>query len=122
MDMTASEIECAYRQSKKKAEQIGILADRNCCTKDEIIKVLIDTGKYTKRGNFLYPVEHAERNSNDKKKSNAEKKTSAKEPTTVDVKTAIEVIANEIKRHRETIENSNKRLEDLQTILTEMFQ
>ena len=46
MDMTASEIECAYRQSKKKAEQIGILADRNCCTKDEIIKVLIDTGKY----------------------------------------------------------------------------
>ena len=42
MDMTSGEIERAYSQAKKKSEQIGILADRNCCTKDEIIKVLID--------------------------------------------------------------------------------
>ena len=116
MDMTVSEIECAYRQAKKKAEQIGILADKNCCTKDEIMNILIDTGKYKKRGNFLYSVEYTE------KKTSAEKKMSTKEQATIDVKTAIEVIANEIKRHRATIAESNKQLEDLQAILTGMFQ
>lgn len=122
MDMTVSEIECAYRQAKKKAEQIGILADRNCCTKDEIMNILIDIGKYKKRGNFLYSVEYTEKKDSTEKKTSAEKKMSTKEQATIDVKTAIEVIANEIKRHRATIAESNKQLEDLQAILTGMFQ
>lgn len=120
MDMTVSEIECAYRQSKKKAEQIGILADRNCCTKDEIMNILIDTGKYKKRGKFLYPVE-AKPPTPKKLKESAENAAETK-AVTIDIKTAIEVIANEIKRHRATIAESNKQLEDLQAILTEMFQ
>lgn len=56
MQMTAVEIECAYRQAKNKSEQIKILADRNLCTVEDIQAVLIGTGKYAKRGKGLYPA------------------------------------------------------------------
>lgn len=119
MDMTVSEIECAYRQSKKKAEQIGILADRNCCTKDEIIKVLIDTGKYKKRGKFLYPVE-TKPPTPKKPKESVENVTETK-AATIDIKTAIEVIASEVKAKREAISNANKDLKELQIMIAEIF-
>lgn len=59
MQMTVSEIECEYRQAKKKDEQLKILADENGTTVEEIKKILVETGKYTDRGKGgLYPVEH----------------------------------------------------------------
>ena len=44
MWMTPGEICREYRQAKKKAAQIGILADLNSCSKDEIREVLQRNG------------------------------------------------------------------------------
>lgn len=120
MAMTIAEIECSYRQAKKKSEQIKILADLNACSQEKIMLALISTGKYKKRGKFLYPVE-TKPPTPKKLKESAENVIETK-AVTIDIKTAIEVIANEIKRHRATIAESNKQLEDLQAILTGMFQ
>ncbi len=38
----------AYRTAKNKGEQIGILADRNCCTKKEISEFLKSHGQDVK--------------------------------------------------------------------------
>lgn len=43
--MTPNEICRNYRYAKDKKEQIKILADLNCTSKDEIIKVLVDCGE-----------------------------------------------------------------------------
>ena len=43
--MTPDEICRDYRQAKDKKGQIKILADLNCTTKEEIIKVLMDCGE-----------------------------------------------------------------------------
>lgn len=43
--MSVEEICREYRLAKNKKEQIGILADLNCTTKEEIIKVLVDCGE-----------------------------------------------------------------------------
>lgn len=43
--MTPTEICREYRMAKDKKEQIKILADENCTTKEEIIKVLVDCGE-----------------------------------------------------------------------------
>lgn len=45
MNMSVDEICRNYRQAKDKKEQIKILADLNCTSKDEIIKVLVDCGE-----------------------------------------------------------------------------
>ena len=43
--MTPTEICREYRLAKDKKEQIKILADENCTTQEEIIKVLLDCGE-----------------------------------------------------------------------------
>lgn len=40
MEMTVNEIKRIYNESKHKKRQIGILADLNCCSKEEIEKIL----------------------------------------------------------------------------------
>lgn len=50
MNMSVDEICRNYRQAKDKKEQINILADLNCTSKEEIIKVLVDCGE-------MYPPE-----------------------------------------------------------------
>lgn len=45
MTMTVEEICRNYREAKNKREQIKILADLNCTTKEEILKVLLDCGE-----------------------------------------------------------------------------
>lgn len=45
MTMTANEICMEYRLAKNKSEQIKILADENCTSREEIIKVLQDCGE-----------------------------------------------------------------------------
>lgn len=46
MDMSNDEIVMCYRQAKHKGEQIKILADRNVCSIEDILKVLVDHGGY----------------------------------------------------------------------------
>jgi hypothetical protein len=46
MDMKPDEIVMCYRQAKHKGEQIKILADRNVCSIEDILKVLVDHGGY----------------------------------------------------------------------------
>lgn len=45
MYMTPGEICREYNQAKNKREQIVILADQNCCNKEEIMKILIMNGE-----------------------------------------------------------------------------
>lgn len=49
MDMSNDEIIMCYRQAKNKGEQIKILADRNVCNIEEIIKVLVEHGGYERQ-------------------------------------------------------------------------
>lgn len=44
MVMSKDEIVVRYRQAKEPAKQIGILADLNCCTKEEIAEILREAG------------------------------------------------------------------------------
>ncbi len=44
MVMSKDEIVVRYRQAKEPAKQIGILADLNACTKEEIAEVLREAG------------------------------------------------------------------------------
>ena len=44
MQMTENEIVKSYKQSTKKVQQIGILADLNLCTKKEIRAILEKNG------------------------------------------------------------------------------
>lgn len=40
MQMSVREIKRSYDEAKHKQQQIGILADLNCCTKEEIVKII----------------------------------------------------------------------------------
>lgn len=44
MIMTPAEIAREYRSAKRPQNQIQILADENCCTRNEIKKILIEQG------------------------------------------------------------------------------
>lgn len=44
MYMTPGEICKEYNLAKDKKMQIGILADENCCEKEDIIKILLENG------------------------------------------------------------------------------
>lgn len=54
MYMTDSEIYRDYRQARHKSRQIGILADLNGCSKEEIEAVI---AKYEKQNEVTAPVE-----------------------------------------------------------------
>lgn len=57
MNMTEEEIRRNYRLSKAKKKQIGILADLNCCSKDEIRNILgIRQEQRGKRGGKTEPL------------------------------------------------------------------
>jgi len=45
MNMTPAEIVADYRQSKTPMKQIGILADLNVCTRQEIVDILREAGE-----------------------------------------------------------------------------
>ena len=40
MQMTVGEIQRNYSQAKNKSQQIGILADLNCCSREDIEKIV----------------------------------------------------------------------------------
>lgn len=63
MEMSNEEIVRRYRQAKNKRQQVNILAQLNCCSKDEIIKVLKQEGITDKQ------LPRAERSDKGKKKS-----------------------------------------------------
>lgn len=44
--MDKVEIVSSYRQAKQKAKQIGILAELNACSKDEIKEILMEAGEF----------------------------------------------------------------------------
>ena len=52
MIMTKDEILKDYRLAKNQTKQIGVLADLNCCTKREIVNLLLEAGEHVP-GNFL---------------------------------------------------------------------
>lgn len=52
MDMTNEEIVRDYRAAKNRTKQIGILADRNGCSKRGIVDILLEAGEEIP-GNFL---------------------------------------------------------------------
>lgn len=52
MIMTKDEIIKDYRAAKAPQNQIGVLADLNCCTKREIVNLLLEAGEHVP-GNFL---------------------------------------------------------------------
>lgn len=63
MEMSNEEIVRRYRQAKNKRQQVNILAQLNCCKKDEIIEVLKQEGITDKQ------LPRAERSDKGKKKS-----------------------------------------------------
>ena len=63
MEMSNEEIVRRYRQAKNKRSQVNILAQLNCCSKDEIIEVLKQEGITDKQ------LPRAERSDKGKKKS-----------------------------------------------------
>lgn len=44
MEMTANEIVRSYKEAKDKKKQVGILAQLNLCTPEDIKKILIEGG------------------------------------------------------------------------------
>lgn len=46
MEMTPDEIVVNYRQAKHKGQQLRILADMNCCTVDDIVRILCEKGGF----------------------------------------------------------------------------
>lgn len=84
--MNANEIHRNYLEAKNKKEQIKILADLNCTTKEEIIKVLVDCGE-----KIEFP------------------KAKPKKPTKPDIP---EVVFNAITDRMEMLEISMKALEE----------
>lgn len=63
MEMTNEEIVRRYRQAKNKRQQVNILAQLNCCRKDEIISILKQEGITDKQ------LPRSERSDKGKKKS-----------------------------------------------------
>jgi di/tripeptidase len=115
MAMTITEIECSYRQAKKKSKQIKILADLNACSQEEIIQALISTGKYKRRGKFLYPTEP--------KKCVAEhKSTNEEENGCITLETALKVIAKEVNTSTETIKSEHAKIESLKQSIMRIFE
>ena len=52
MLMTKDEILRDYRAAKSKQNQIGVLADLNCCKARDIVNILLEAGEHVP-GNFL---------------------------------------------------------------------
>ena len=52
MVMTKDEILRDYRAAKSKQNQIGVLADLNCCKARDIVNILLEAGEHVP-GNFL---------------------------------------------------------------------
>ena len=52
MVMTKDEILHDYRAAKSKQNQIGVLADLNCCKARDIVNILLEAGEHVP-GNFL---------------------------------------------------------------------
>ena len=52
MQMTKDEILRDHRAAKSKQNQIGVLADLNCCKARDIVNVLLEAGEHVP-GNFL---------------------------------------------------------------------
>ena len=50
--MTTDEILRDYRAAKSKQNQIGVLADLNCCKARDIVNILLEAGEHVP-GNFL---------------------------------------------------------------------
>lgn len=44
MQMTEGEIVRSYKEAKNKSQQVGILAELNCCPKEKIIEILKEAG------------------------------------------------------------------------------
>lgn len=44
MQMTEGEIVRSYKEAKNKSQQVGILAELNCCSKEKIIEILKQEG------------------------------------------------------------------------------
>lgn len=118
--MSLSEIECSYRQAKKKSEQIKILADLNVCTTEEIIQALISTGKYKRRGKFLYPTDpkKPEKRVAESKSTNEEQ---TKTENSITLETALEVIAKEVNKSNETIKSEYAKIESLKQAIMQIF-
>lgn len=52
MEMNENEIVRSYRESKDKKQQIGILADMNCCEPEQIKEILKKNGVDLRGGNY----------------------------------------------------------------------
>jgi hypothetical protein len=52
MEMNENEIVRSYRESKDKKQQIGILADINCCKPEQIKEILKKNGVDLRGGNY----------------------------------------------------------------------
>ncbi len=59
MQMSVTEIKKNYNEAKNKKRQIGILADLNCCSKEEIEKIVaVESAiKQKKEKTYVSPVE-----------------------------------------------------------------
>lgn len=95
--MTPNEICRNYRQSKDKKEQIKILADLNCTSKDEIIKVLVDCGE-------MEPPE-------EKPKRIVKKKTTSLPELTKPVADALFARIDELDKEIKPLEDKRKALD-----------
>jgi hypothetical protein len=59
MEMNENEIVRSYRESKNKKQQIGILADINCCKPEQIKEILKKNGVDLRGGNYRAKKEEA---------------------------------------------------------------
>ncbi len=122
MEMTNDEIVMMYREAKNKKQQIRILAELNCCSKDEILRIL-------KEGNVKSTELPRQRAKKDEKESQmeieakqSEKKEEKKQHLPECVKEAIakQMVEEQeaIDRYQTAIRGHEERLQELNEFLT----
>lgn len=104
MQMIENGIVKNYREAKDKREQINILADLNCCSKEEITEILLKNG-----------VDQRElpRKRKPRKKPEESRKHSAIDTVVSVLAQRIKEIDKELQEHGEVIETLEREKEDI---------
>lgn len=102
--MTESEIVRNYREAKNKREQVNILADLNCCSKEEITEILLNNGVSSQE----LPKKRKPR-----KKPEESSKHSAIDTVASVLAQRIKEIDKELQEHGAVVESLEREKEDI---------
>lgn len=119
MQMSENEIVRDYRQAKNKGHQVGILAELNLCTKEEIISILKSNG--VSQAELPRNRKKTESEGQSKAESDVNQKQQEKEPVaavTEELPEIVkEVICRQMEQEQEAIDYHSGRLKELNEFL-----